>query len=182
MGLAIQNYTATNPANSGGVLPAARRWSVAYTHARAEKVFRDYLLGRKVPCFLPLTRRRRIYGRHIRNSEVPLFSGYVFYDAYSIPRQEVFQSRKVAQILEPPDPLQLQDELASLAIALCSDEPLRPSRYRTGMAVRVARGPLRGLEGALVRNESECLLILRISFLGCTAELKIDEAYVEASI
>lgn len=160
-------------------LPEAQSWGVAHTHARAEKVFYSWLLERQIPSFLPLACKRRVYGRHVRSSDIPLFSGYVFLDLAACSRQQVFQSEKVAQILEPPDPCALKLELERLARALQSDEPLRLSQFKSGTPVQVVRGPLKGLEGEFVRTETASFLILRVSFLGHTAELKIDEAYVE---
>lgn len=160
-------------------LPRAECWGVAHTHARAEKVLRGWLSDRDVPCFLPLTRHRRVYGRHVRSSEVPLFAGYVFFDLAACTKQQVLRSNKVAQILEPPDPVALRVELERLAHALQSNEPLRLSQFKAGAPVQVVRGPLKGLEGDFVRAETGSFLILRVTFLGHTAELKIDEAYVE---
>lgn len=160
-------------------LPEAQCWGVAHTHARAEKVLHGWLSDRGVPSFLPLARNRRVYGRHVRSSEVPLFAGYVFFDLAACSRQQVFQSKKVAQVLAPPDPAALRGELERLARALQSGEPLRLSKFRSGAPVQVARGPLKGLEGEFVRTETASFLILRVTFLGHTAELKIDEAYVE---
>lgn len=160
-------------------LPTAARWGVAHTHARAEKVLHGWLSDREVPCFLPLARTRRVYGRHVRSSEVPLFAGYVFFDLAACSRQQVFQSKKVAQVLEPPDPVALCGELERLAQALHSGEPLRLSQFKAGAPVQVVRGPLKGLDGEFVRTETASFLILRVTFLGHAAELKIDEAYVE---
>lgn len=167
------------PAEGSWGLPVAERWGVARTHARAEKVLHRWLSDREIPSFLPLSPNRKVYGRRIRTSEVPLFSGYVFFDLATCPRQNIFQSRKVAQILEPPDPGALRGELERLARAMQSGEPLRPSRFKAGTPVQVMRGPLKGLEGEFVRTETLSFLILRVSFLGHSAELRIDEAYVE---
>lgn len=160
-------------------LPRAERWGVAHTHARAEKVLHRWLADRDVPSFLPLALNRRVYGRHVRSSEVPLFAGYVFFDLAACSRQQIFLSKKVAQVLESPDPTALRGELERLARAMQSGEPLRLSKFKAGAPVQVVRGPLKGLEGEFVRTETASFLILRVSFLGHTAELKIDEAYVE---
>lgn len=174
------NLPPVNPQSEPSLwLPHAECWGVAHTHARAEKVFHNWLLARGVPSFLPLTQRRRVYGRHIRKSATPLFSGYVFFDLAAVPRDQIFSSKKVAQVLEPPDPQALQTELTFLAKALSSEDPLRPSSFKSGMPARVKRGPLAGLEGELVRTVAGNLLILRVSFLGSVSELKIDEAFVE---
>ena len=160
-------------------LPQARRWAAAWTHSRAEKALREYLQLRQVPVFLPLVLNRRVYGRLVRQSELPLFPGYLFYDAEAISRSEVFASRQVADVLAPDDPQQLRAELESLALALGSDASLRACRLGgVGTPVEVVRGPLKGVRGELVRFQAEHRLVLHVSFLGKSAELAIDEAFV----
>jgi len=158
----------------------ADSWAVAWTKSHHEWKLQEYLLARDVPSFLPVLHKRRIYGRHVRESEQPLFSSYVFFDSAAISRMELFESRRITEILKPQDPEQLRNELLQLSIALEADGALRESRFgRTGTPVQVTRGIMKGLVGELVRLTTESRLIIRISFLGKAAELAIDEAYVE---
>ena len=162
------------------VLPTARAWAVAWTKARCEKALVEFLEAQSVPTFLPLLSKRRMYGRQVRYSQIPLFSGYVFFDYEAIPRLRVFESRKVAQILVPDDPSQLRLDLENLALALQKDDSLREARFGgPGTPVYVARGPLIGVHGELVRFESRSTLVIRVNFIGKAAELEIDEAFVE---
>jgi len=116
----------------------------------------------------------------VKNWSAPLFSGYVFYDRDQIERHRVFESRKVVDILIPPDPGALGRELSQIALALDRDSSLREARFgQIGRRVSVIRGPMKGLEGELVRIGSNSHLILRVNFLGKAAELVIDEACVE---
>ena len=170
----------TSPPPVSECLPVAHSWAVAWTKARAEKALAEYFACRQIPCFLPLVQIRRVYGKHIRHSQLPLFPSYVFFDERAVSRTCVFDSRKVAQILTPPDPLLLQDELANLALALRADKSLRETRFgATGRPVYVARGPLKGLYGEFVRFGPQCRLIIRVGFICRAAELAIDEAFVE---
>jgi len=155
-------------------------WDAARTRSRAEKQLTEYLGTLRVPCFLPLVFRRRVYGGRVRESEIPLFPGYVFFDSEAAPREQIFASRKVAQILTAPDPAQLRSELANLARALQRDKRLREAIFGTpGSPVYVARGKLKGLFGKLIRYGSHSRLLIEVSFLGKAAELAIDEAFVE---
>lgn len=161
-------------------LPTARSWAVAWTKARSEKALAEYFAGRSIPYFLPLLRTRRVYDKCIRHSRLPLFPGYVFFDHEAISCRDVFDSRKVAQILTPPDPVHLHNELSSLALALREDESLRETRFGVaGRPVYVSRGPLKGLCGEFVRFGAQCRLILRVGFISLAAELAIDEAFVD---
>lgn len=155
-------------------------WAVARTKARAEKALAEYLTARSVPTFVPLLVSRRVYGRSVRHSQLPLFPGYVFFDDFAISRSSLFESRKVADVLRPPDPNELRRELANLALALQADSGMRATIFgMAGAAVQVVRGPLKGVVGELVRLQNENRLVVRVSFLGKAAELEIDEAFVE---
>ena len=162
------------------LLPDVSAWGVAHTKSRCEKALAEYLVKRDVPHFLPLVTKRRVYGRRKRTSHMPLFPGYVFFDRLVLPRTEIFESRRVAEILVPSDDLELCHELRQLATALQADESLRETRFgQVGRKVLVARGPLKGLQGEIARVNGGTALILRVSFLGRAVELGIDEAFVE---
>ncbi len=166
--------------STSATLPAVNSWAVARTKSRCEKVFADYLLSVNVPCYLPLLSKRRVYGSAVRFSHLPLFSGYVFFDSSAADTSTIFDSRKIAQILTPPDARQLAHELQQIALALQNDQGLRESRFgEPGRPVVVARGPLKGLEGELVRIGGISRLVIRVSFLGKAAELEIDDAFIE---
>ncbi len=162
------------------VLPLVKRWGVARTKARAEKVFGEFLCGLGVPFFLPLIRRVRTYGRQKRFSDIPLFPGYVFFDRQGCEVEAIWSSRRVAQILDPPDSGAMQRELQNLALALSVDRSLRLERFKTlGMPVEVLRGTFKGVVGELVRFEGKSRLVIRISFIRQAAELTIDDSMVE---
>lgn len=162
------------------MLPAVAHWAVAWTRARAEKALSKHLLERGVAGYLPLIKKKRVYGRHKRVSWLPLFPGYVFFDFKPEHKQVLWDSRYVVDVIEPSDQEQLQRELESLARALKVDDALRECRFsRRGMPVEVIRGPLKGVEGELVRLAGESRLVIRVSFIQRSAELLVDESAVE---
>ena len=162
-----------------GGLPQARCWAAIHTKARCEKVVAKHLRERNVPVFLPLITHRRRYGSRSRTSELPLFSGYVFYDYEALEREEVFGTRKVAGIHLPDDPEELREDLTNLAAALSRDpEVQRGEIGPPGTRVQVMEGPLRGTFGELVRRGPRTLLVLSVRFLGFSAEMTIDERIV----
>ena len=161
-------------------LPDVKSWAVAWTKVRCEKVLSDYLTAREVPHFLPLLSHRRVYGKRIRHSHLPLFSGYVFFDSDSISNSDIYDSRKVAQVLVPDEQQTLKSELSNLALALQHDDTLRETRFGApGRPVYVARGPLKGVYGEFVRYGTNSRLIVKVGFISKAAELAIDEAFIE---
>jgi hypothetical protein len=128
-----------------------------------------------------LVKHRNVGNREIRYFHVPLFPGYVFFDADAISRPDAFASRKIANILYADEPELLQSQLENLSRALQVDRFLCQFRYgEAGTPVRVARGKLRGICGEVIRVEGRTRLLIRVSFIGQAASLNIDEAMVEA--
>jgi hypothetical protein len=108
-----------------------------------------------------------------------MFPGYVFYDRAAVDRLEVFASRKVAGILVPDEPEQLREDLESLATALRTEPGLKRCDFGPpGTPVQVLDGPLAGTVGELVRRGARSTLVLRVRFLGFSAETTIDENHV----
>jgi len=158
----------------------AQFWGVAWTKSKCEKALADYLVERSIPHFLPIVSKRRVYGGRVRQSSLPLFPGYVFFDTAAIDRCTLFASRRVADILYPPDEPQLRSDLLNLALALTGDRGLRETRFREpGRIVTIKCGTMKGLSGELVRLGSHSRLVIRIHFIGKAAELEIDEAYID---
>ena len=165
------------------VLPPARCWAVAWTVAHGERVLEQFLQRQGVPTFVPKVTRRRVHKSGAKTWSAVLFPGYVFFDSEVIDRSRVLATKKVAQILMPPDPEELRRELTHLALAIVCDASLRQSRFgHPGRQVNVVRGPLKGLSGELVHIGAQSRLLLRVSFLGQAAELLIDEAFVEPAL
>jgi transcriptional antiterminator RfaH len=160
------------------LLPVVASWAALHTHPRSEKVVAQDLARRGVKHFLPLTPRRRTYGARVRESLLPLFPGYLFYDAGAADKRAVYASQKVVRVLTPDDPLRLAADLENLARALSVEAALtRVDFGGAGSRVEVVAGPMTGIVGELVRRASETTLVLRVSFLGFGAEVNIDEAF-----
>ena len=160
-----------------------RRWAVVWTKPRCERAVEEFFCNRDVACFLPLSLKRKVFSSGVKSWTAPLFSGYVFFDQDAIERHRVFDSRKAVEILTPDNSDALGADLCRIAIALERDPSLRESRFGgVGRRVNVNRGPMKGLSGEFVRNGAESVLILRVDFLGKSAELAIDEACVDPEL
>ncbi len=167
-------------ADSGLLLPAVRVWAVAHTKARSEKIVASFLHRKGVEHYLPVVLNRRRYGARVRDSWIPLFPGYVFYDFEGIERPRVFDTRKVAKILVPDHPVQLAHDLANLAAALAVEpEMKRRELGPPGTLVEVIAGPLEGRQGRLVRQDSGTMLVIAVDFIGFGAEVAIDESCLQ---
>jgi transcription antitermination factor NusG len=164
-------------------LPAVTLWGALHTFPRAEKVVCQYLGKRGIAHFLPTVKKTRRYQSRVRVSHIPLFPGYVFYDASTVDRTEVFASRRIVGILDAQDQNELRRDLSNLALALSKDDALCEARYgEVGKPVQVVRGKFKGLRGEIVRIESSTRLLIRVHFIGQAACLAIDESMVEPDL
>lgn len=160
--------------------PDISNWAVVRTGARWEKRVKQFFDDADTISYLPLVERRRVYGKRIRRAQLPLFSGYVFFDHDGISKDRIYTCKRIAQVLIPDDPTELRMDLENIALALHAERHFRPASIHTpGTPVEVKHGPMKGIVGEMVRNGPENLLVIRVRFLGATAELEIDEALVE---
>ncbi len=166
------------------LIASVERWAALRTAARWEKAVAEHLAAAGVPAFLPLMTRVSVSKSKKQTSLVPLFPGYVFCDdeGFRGNRQiPLACTRLVAQILAPPDPGRLRDELQAVA-DLLSDRQIYQERVlgAVGDTVRIVGGPLTGALGTVLRHiPGSARVVLEVSFLGARVEAVIDDKLVE---
>lgn len=131
--------------------------------------------------FLPTIRiwSRRGGRRHVIS--VPMFPGYLFLH-HAIDKHsyvQILQARGVVRILgERWDRLVPVDdaEVAALQQLVTIDVPVLPHPYlREGHRVRIADGPLSGLEGVLLQvKPSKGLLVVSVELLQRSVAVEVD--------
>lgn len=155
-------------------------WYVAYTKARQEHMAKDNLLRQGYSVYLPQMKVvRRIRGRHQVRLE-PLFPRYLFVqpgssDQSIAPVRSTFGVTGIvrfnhAPAVMKPETLQGIREL-ELRQSAATDEELSP--FRPGERIRVAEGPLSGLEG-LVSSASQQRIIVLLHLLGRDTRVSIS--------
>lgn len=152
-----------------------------YTLARREKDLMRKLEAAGVPFYSPLIRRRlHSAGGRTRSSFVPLFPGYVFARADDEQRRAALATNTVARWIPIADERMLVDDLRAVKRLIDTDRPLTPeARLEPGQAVRVRSGPLRGLEGAVVRRRGEERLVIAVRFLNQGASIELEDVDLE---
>jgi len=152
-----------------------------YTLARREKDLMRKLEAAGVPFYSPLIRRRlHSAGGRTRSSFLPLFPGYVFAKADEDQRRTALATNTVARWIPIVDERMLMDDLRAIKRLVDSDKPLTPeARLEPGQTVRVRSGPLRGLEGAVVRRRGEDRLVIAVRFLNQGASIELEDVDLE---
>lgn len=160
---------------------AAGRWVAFYTLARREKDLMRRLEAASIPFYGPLIRRRlRSAGGRTRSSFVPLFPGYVFSRVDDEQRRAALATNTIARWIPIADEQMLEHDLRAIKQLIDTDRPLTPeARLEPGQAVRVCSGPLRGLEGRVVKRRGGERLVVAVRFLNQGASIELEDVDLE---
>jgi transcription antitermination factor NusG len=160
---------------------ADARWVAFYTLARREKDLMRKLEAAAIPFYAPLVRRRlHTAGGRVRHSYVPLFAGYVFAPVDDEQRRDALATNTVARWLSIPDERMLVTDLRAIKRLIDSEHPLTPeARIEPGPLVRVKSGPLRGVEGVVLKRRGEQRLMVAVRFLNQGASIELEDVDLE---
>ncbi len=155
-------------------------WRVVHTKSRREKALANYLEQANIGYYLPMFQKRQISQNRIRFSQVPLFSGYLFLKADDADRHKAFKSNHIARMIEVKDQKQLIGELGQVQQTLSGGAPVLPWDFtQEGQRVRIKTGPMKDIEGMIVRKDRHCRLVISISSIMQALSVEIDEHCVE---
>ncbi len=155
-------------------------WYALYVRSRHEFVAYDALRRKGIETFLPSITRMKRWSDREKAVEFPLFPGYLFVrTASTAERQlEVLRTRGAVALVsfDRPNPTPVADEeIDALRKMVESGQPidLYPG-LRSGMPVRVVRGPLRGAYGILGEKEDQYTFLVNIEILGRSVGVSIS--------
>ena len=130
--------------------------------------------------FLPLHASVRNYPGKRLVFFKPLFPGYVFLEVFPYQAMEVRLCRHVARLLEPGDQAEFAAQLEDIRIALQSEREVRLAPNITeGRRVQIRSGPMRGLEGRVLRRQGITEVVLRLDFIGQAAAVRVEAQELE---
>src|SRR5579862_2492673 len=156
---------------------AEHRWyalSVSYQHERqTEKA----LQSKGLETLVPVYRSRRRWSDRVKDVEMPLFAGYVLCQFDLTERIRVLDTPGVCKIVGFGGAVTaLEDcEVAGIQRLVALKVPLAPWPYlKAGDRVRVEHGPMRGLEGTLLRTKDTMHLVISVELLQRSLAVQVD--------
>jgi transcription antitermination factor NusG len=157
------------------------QWFALAVKPRFEKSVAQALAMKGYDAFLPVYKKQPRYGARSKDSELPLFPGYVCcrFDVQS--RLPILTTPGVIQVLGAGSlPIPLSDaEVNSLRTAMRGQFPIEPYPFvDTGQRVRIKGGALSGVEGIVIGCKHSLRLVLSISLLQRSVLLEIDRRLV----
>jgi transcription antitermination factor NusG len=154
------------------------RWYAAYTLPRHEKTVVEQLRLKTIETYLPLFDKASRWKDSVARVQLPLFPGYVF---VHMPLRDRVQVLSVSSVLRlvgfngHPAPLP-EGEIESLRTYL-SVRRAEPFPYlKTGHRVRVVSGPLRDVEGVIVRRKGRMRIIVAIDSIQRSIAVELEAA------
>jgi transcriptional antiterminator NusG len=157
-----------------------RRWWAVYTKARQEKALARDLHAKKIPFYLPLVPRTLLIRGHRVESQLPLFTGYIFVFASEDERVEMLRTNRVSQLVKVDDQEKFRHDLWQVQQLIARRAPvLVEPRIAQGGRIRVKSGAFMGIEGVVEQQRSGFRLIVEFSFLQQSVSVEIDEAALE---
>jgi len=164
--------------NAGGKL-----WYAARTRSRHEKAASTALTERRVEAFLPLAQVLSQWSDRRKLVTRPYFPGYLF---VHIAPEERITVQRIPGIVglvgaRPSQPEPIPDaEVLNLQRLIASSVAVDPYPYlKPGQQVCIRSGPLRGVEGTLIRKAKKHLLVVSVHLLGQAVAAEVPAEFVQ---
>jgi transcription antitermination factor NusG len=166
-----------NDAYRETALPRIQEWYALAVKPRHDKAVSRTLENKGYQTFVPLYTKRHHYAARFKETDLPLFPGYVFCRFNPRTKLPVVTTPGVIQILgagHVPIPVD-ETEIASLQTALKLQLPVQPFPFlEAGQRVRIAEGALAGIEGVVMSTKQYLRLVVSITLLRRSVLLEID--------
>jgi transcription antitermination factor NusG len=132
--------------------------------------------------YVPLHRVRRRWSDRVKVLDTPLFPGYIFCRFSYSDRLRVLNSPGVESVVGfgKTDALVEDSEIAALRILVATGKPLAHLPFlRIGQSVRIERGPLAGIRGVVLRDETAWRVVVSVEALDRSIAVEIDREVLQ---
>ena len=155
------------------------RWCAIHARPRCEKKVAEFARACHIECYLPLLRKRKRYQRRKVESLLPMFPGYLFARLDQDEKKRLFESNRVARILQPEAEREnrLIEELNNVRIVELAElerEIVVNPEIVPGRLVLIAEGPLKGCRGIVERRDNRARVTVNIELLGNSVSAALD--------
>ena|SRR5882762_3057060 len=171
------------PTNTcSGDVHALSTWHVLYTRHQHEKVVAHTLSNKGFEVFLPLYSATRRWKDRYKQLSLPLFPCYVFLKERLERRLDIVTTPGVHMLVTSAGlpAVVPEEEMQTVRQLVEKGQGVEPHPFlNAGSRVRVKHGPIRGVEGILVRQKNLFRLVVSIEILGRAASVEVDASMVE---
>lgn len=159
-------------------------WHVVYVVTRHEKTVAQELRRRSIECFLPLYHAVHYWNKRRADVELPLFPSYVFVRMSAKERLRVLQVPAVVRLVTfNGSPASVPgEEIEALRAAVLLRQAQPHPYYSLGGRVRIKAGPLKGLEGTLVKQQNSSRIIVAVDFIQQSVSVELEPDDLEGVV
>jgi len=173
-----RNSAALSHSSKEGIQEATRHpWFALQARTRHEILVADHLEGKGYEWFLPLYKSRKRWSDRVKETELPLFPGYLFCRFNPNDRLPILKTPGVTRVVgyhHTPVAVD-ENEIEAIRTLVASGVPNFPCAYlEVGSRVRIQNGALRGIEGILTELKGKRRLILSVTLLQRSVAVEID--------
>jgi transcription antitermination factor NusG len=158
-------------------------WYALYTRSRFEKKLMSELSDRSIDVFLPMREVLSRWKDRKKRIWIPLFPGYIFVHHIDVPANRF-------RILNIPGAVRFvghegraepvpDDQVEAVRRFLESSISIDPYPYlQVGTRVEVIAGPLKGIQGILVKKKGRFRFVLQVDLIRQAISVEIDASDV----
>lgn len=141
-------------------------WFVCHTRPRCEKKFAALMTAEKFEHYLAIVQTVRRYRHQTKHFTKPLFPGYVFACIPEQKKNRIYQQDLLARAIPVTDEKNFLRQLSDVkALLLAGFKVSLIPQLTKGRRVKVAGGPLHGVEGFVDNAENPGGIVLTVDVL-----------------
>jgi transcription antitermination factor NusG len=160
--------------------PANSYWLVCHTKPRCEKKFAALMAAEKFEHYLPLVQSVRRYAQQTKKFTKPLFPGYVFAQVPAEKKARIYQQDLLARAIVVEDVPTFLQQLTDVKTIVASGFELSVMPLLTkGRRVKIAGGPLHGLEGYVDNPSNPQGIVLSVDVLQKGLLVKVPVEFLQ---
>ena len=159
------------------------KWIAVYTKSRHEKVVIQELEKKNIESYCPILKERRQWSDRKRWVEFPLFRSYVFV------KIELKNSLYILQTMGVHHIIKFQGKISTIpdgiiqnikSIMIDGGFTVEQVEYFVkGDEVKVVDGPLKGMDGIVVKIKNENKLVLKVAAIQQAIAVQIQPGYLK---
>ena len=154
-------------------------WYALYTKPRAEKKALSELQQKDIEAYLPLRRELKQWSDRKKWIETPIINSYIFICISPHDYLKVFEAKSIVSyvcykgkaVAIPEREIEAMKRTVENKLSFCVES----ENLKTGQTVTVTSGALKGISGEITEIKGERKLYLRISHIGYTLVVNLDE-------
>jgi transcriptional antiterminator RfaH len=158
------------------------QWYALYLRSRFEKRVEEELSRKEIETFLPLIEEVHVWSDRKKKVMEPLFRGYVFVKTDLRNKEAILQTDgvvKFVSIRTQPSPIP-ENQIEWLRRII--GEPVsvkRENYFEVGERVRVTAGPLLGVEGVIIRHQTETRVVISLTAIAQSVSVQVPSGLLE---